>query len=145
MSAAALGVNAALANGIGHAVNCEHVGRNAIVDAVSFRITDNVFESGLHDVLELLVDHRLLPEVALSVLHPLEVGSGHAAGIAQNVGNNEYSLVRQDSRFRPSFLIASWQTTMMRRPVASRRPREPPMLSGLPVTTAVTVWRMCME
>ena len=63
---------------------------------MSFRITDNVFESGLHDVLELLVDHRLLPEVALSVLHPLEVGSGHAAGIAQNVGNYEYSLVRQD-------------------------------------------------
>src|SRR2546425_8840350 len=96
MSAAALGVNAALANGIGHAGNCEHVGRNGIVDAVSFRITDNVFESGLHDVLELLVDHRLLPEVALSVLHPLEVGSGHAASIAQNVGNYEYSLVCQD-------------------------------------------------
>src|SRR5205807_6171331 len=96
MSAAALGVNAALANGIGHAVNCQHVSRNAVVDAVSFRITDNVFESGPHDVLELLVNHRLLPEVALSVLHPLEVGSGHAAGIAQNVGNYEYSLVCQN-------------------------------------------------
>ena len=33
----------------------------------------------------------------------------------------------------------------MPRPVASFRPREPPMLSGFPVTTAVTVWRICME
>jgi hypothetical protein len=31
------------------------------------------------------------------------------------------------------------------RPVASRRPNEPPISTGLPVTTAVTVWRACME
>ena len=31
------------------------------------------------------------------------------------------------------------------RPVASGRPSEPPKSSGLPVTTAVTVWRMCIE
>ena len=34
---------------------------------------------------------------------------------------------------------------MQPRPVASGRPRDPPRFSGLPVTTAVTVWRLCME
>ncbi len=45
----------------------------------------------------------------------------------------------------PSFLSASRVTSMQPRPVASRRPREPPISTGLPVTTAVTVWRLCME
>ena len=31
------------------------------------------------------------------------------------------------------------------RPVASRRPSEPPISSGLPVTTAVSVWPTCIE
>jgi hypothetical protein len=31
------------------------------------------------------------------------------------------------------------------RPVASRRPSEPPISSGLPVTTAVSVRRACIE
>ena len=49
--------------------------------------------------------------------------------------------IAMDAQFR----IAFSQTMRTPRPVASRRPREPPMLIGLPVTTAVTVWRMCME
>ncbi len=40
---------------------------------------------------------------------------------------------------------ASRVTSMHPRPVASRRPSEPPISTGLPVTTAVTVWRLCME
>ena len=39
----------------------------------------------------------------------------------------------------PSFLSASRVTIMQPRPVASRRPSEPPISTGLPVTTAVTV------
>ena len=44
-----------------------------------------------------------------------------------------------------SRLSASRVTSMQPRPVASRRPSEPPISTGLPVTTAVTVWRLCME
>ena len=33
---------------------------------------------------------------------------------------------------------------MTPRPVASRRPSDPPSSSGLPVTTAVQVWPTCM-
>src|SRR5919106_1556541 len=46
---------------------------------------------------------------------------------------------------RPSFASASRVTNMHPRPVASRRPSDPPISTGLPVTTAVTVWRLCME
>ena len=42
-------------------------------------------------------------------------------------------------------LSASRVTSIQPRPVASRRPSEPPISTGLPVTTAVTVWRLCME
>ncbi len=47
-------------------------------------------------MLELLVDHRLFPEVSLAVLHPLEVRSGDAAGVAENVGNHEDLFVGQN-------------------------------------------------
>ena len=45
----------------------------------------------------------------------------------------------------PTALSASRVENMQPRPVASRRPSEPPIATGLPVTTAVTVWRLCME
>ena len=45
----------------------------------------------------------------------------------------------------PNFASASRVTIMHPRPVASRRPRDPPISTGLPVTTEVTVWRLCME
>ena len=47
--------------------------------------------------------------------------------------------------FRPRCASACRVTIMQPRPVASRRPSEPPISTGLPVTTAVTVWRTCME
>ncbi len=47
--------------------------------------------------------------------------------------------------FMPSFFSASRVTIMHPRPVASRRPSDPPISTGLPVTTAVTVCRLCIE
>ena len=45
------------------------------------------------------------------------------------------------------FFFASAQrvTTRQPRPVASLRPSEPPIATGLPVTTPVTVCRLCIE
>ncbi len=40
----------------------------------------------------------------------------------------------------PRCASACFVTNMQPRPVASRRPSEPPNSTGLPVTTAVTVW-----
>src|ERR1017187_4193629 len=91
-----LGVNSALANGISHAVDGQHIGCDAIVDAVSLGITDHVSERRDHNLFQLLVDHGLFPEIALPVLNPLEVGSGDATGIGENIRNDKDSLVSQD-------------------------------------------------
>jgi len=52
-----LRVEAALANVIGHAVNGQHVGRDAVIHAMSFGVADHIFERRPHDVFQLLV-HR---------------------------------------------------------------------------------------
>ena len=44
-----LSVNPALPDGVSHAVNRQHVSRNAIVDIVGFRVANDVLESFLHD------------------------------------------------------------------------------------------------
>jgi hypothetical protein len=45
---------------------------------------------------------------------------------------------------KPRCFALSRVEIMTPRPVASRRPSEPPISSGLPVTTAVDVWPTCM-
>ena len=49
-----------------------------------------------HDPLELVVDLGLVPEVAVEVLHPLEVADGHAAGVAQDVRDQEDAVLEED-------------------------------------------------
>ncbi len=46
---------------------------------------------------------------------------------------------------KPRCLAASRATIIAPRPVASRRPSEPPISTGLPVTTDVDVWPTCIE
>src|SRR5947209_138961 len=58
---------------------------------------------------------------------------------------NPWIATRAPFRDMPSRASASRVTNMTPRPVASRRPSDPPISTGLPVTTAVTVWRLCME
>src|SRR4029077_11083528 len=88
--------NPTLANGVGDAIDGQHISCDAIVDAMSLREADHILERALHDVLELFVDHGFLPEISLAVLYPLEIRSGHAASIAENVRNHEDALVRQN-------------------------------------------------
>ncbi len=45
---------------------------------------------------------------------------------------------------KPRCLADSRAEIITPRPVASRRPSDPPSSSGLPVTTAVDVWPTCM-
>src|ERR1017187_3238703 len=232
---APLGINAAQADGFGHAVERQHVSRSAVVHTVFEGVFHDRAEAIHHDFFEARVHQFLVPEKPLAVLHPFEVRDGDAAGIGQNVGNDKDLLVGRevvaswgggggrmsDSRNRPSAgsifsppaksrmepvswrwskrarvsrplglytapsysmmqmilkpsrdislaampptLPNPWITTVVAvrgfwkrfrasretmrqpRPVASGRPREPPSAMGLPVTTAVTVWRACME
>jgi len=91
-----LGVDATLADGIRHAVDRQHVGGDAIVHAVSFRVPDNIIEGRVHNLFQMFVDYRLLPEVSLAILHPLKVRSSNAAGVGQYVGNDKDFFLGED-------------------------------------------------
>src|ERR1019366_10189882 len=52
-----LGVDSALADGERHAVDRQHVGRDAVVDMMGLGIAHHGLERLDHDVLQLLVDH----------------------------------------------------------------------------------------
>src|SRR5438552_6132943 len=90
------GVDAALFGGVGYAVDGQHVGCDAVIDVVGAGVGDDVVEAFGHDVVEALVDFGLGPEVAHAVLDPLEVAGGDAAGVGEDVGDDEDALVRED-------------------------------------------------
>ena len=91
-----LGVDAALFGGVRYAVDGQHVGGDAVVYVVGLGVGDYVVEALAHDVVQALVDFGLGPEVAHAVLYPLEVAGGDAAGVGQDVGDDEDSLVSED-------------------------------------------------
>ena len=51
-----------------------------------------------HDFRKLRVHFFLGPEEALQTLHPLEVGHDHAAGVRENVRNNERAAIFEFSQ-----------------------------------------------
>src|ERR1700720_3953652 len=91
-----LRVNSAQLDRMRHAADGQHVGRDAVVDAVRFREVHDVLKRLFQNELQLLVDRGLFPEVALAVLHPLEVRGGDAPGVGQNVGNDEDLFIREN-------------------------------------------------
>src|SRR5437899_900649 len=91
-----LGVNPAKFQREAHAVDGQHVGSNAVIDPMGFGIAHYFIEAVLHDVLQAFVDFAFAPKEALAILYPLEVADGDAASVAQNVGDNEYSLLLQN-------------------------------------------------
>src|SRR5437879_3079608 len=89
-------VDASLLGGVGYAIDGQHVGCDAVVDTMILGVRDDVVEAFGHDVVEALVDLGLGPEVAHAVLDPLEVAGGDAAGVGEDVGDDEDALVRED-------------------------------------------------
>jgi hypothetical protein len=59
-------------------------------------VGDYVVEAFGHDVVEALVDLGFGPEVAHAVLDPFEVAGGDAAGVGEDVGDDEDALVGED-------------------------------------------------
>src|SRR5882757_10577886 len=92
----ASGVDAALFGGVGYAVDGQHIGCDAVVDVVGAGVGDDVVEAFGHDVVEALVDLGLGPEVAHAVLNPLEITGGDAAGVGEDVGDDEDAFVGED-------------------------------------------------
>ena len=54
-----------------------------------FCIADHIIECADHELFELLVNHGFFPEITLAVLHPLEIGSCDATGVAEDVWNDK--------------------------------------------------------
>ena len=95
-SCADLCVDSALFGGVGYAIDREHVGCDTVVDVMRSSVRDNVVEAFGHDVVEALVDFGFGPEVAHAVLDPLEVAGGDAAGVGEDVRDDEDTLVAED-------------------------------------------------
>src|SRR5438874_458131 len=89
-------VNSSLFDGICNAINGQHVRRDAVIDAVHFGVADHIVKCADHEFFELFVYHGLFPEIALAVLHPLEVRRGYATSIAENVWNDENAFLSKD-------------------------------------------------
>ena len=51
-----------------------------------------------HDACQAQVDFVFSPEEARKVLHPFEIAYGHAAGICDNVGNDQDALAHAGYR-----------------------------------------------
>ena len=52
-------------------------------------VSSTLWNASIHLALEALVHFVLFPEVAVAILHPLEVRRGDAAGVGEDVGNDE--------------------------------------------------------
>src|SRR5216110_2812207 len=79
-----------------HTIDRDDVGGDAGVHLVLLRRHRDFVEGAHHDALEAPVHGVLVPEVAAAVLHPLEVAHGHAAGVREDVGNDEDALLLED-------------------------------------------------
>ena len=56
----------------------------------------NFGERFQHQLFELLVDLSFVPPELLDVLHPFEVRNGHAARVAEDIGNDEDVAAAKD-------------------------------------------------
>src|SRR5882757_8354778 len=90
------GINSALFQRECDPIDRQHIGRNPVVDLMGFRVTHNLLETMLNDVLQSLVHFFLAPEKSLAVLHPLEITHCHSAGVGQDVGNDEDAFAVND-------------------------------------------------
>src|SRR5579884_2956088 len=66
-------VNSALPDRIRHAINRQHISSDSVVHTMLFGVTTDVVKRADHNIFKLLVHDGLLPEIALPVLHPLEI------------------------------------------------------------------------
>jgi putative transcriptional regulator len=90
------GEDAAAQHGPGDAVDPLDEGGGSHVQAVLLGAGHHALEGVGQHVAEALVDLVQRPHVVLRALDPLEVGDGDAAGVGQDVGEDEDALVLED-------------------------------------------------
>src|SRR5580658_3754604 len=87
-----LGINSTQFQRARNAVNGQHIGRDAVIYLVELGVAYHLIEGIFHHIQQALVHFAFAPEKALAILHPLKVAYGHAARVAQNVRDREYSF-----------------------------------------------------
>src|ERR1700675_2756413 len=78
------------------ALDGQAVGSEAHRDTSALHQGPGLVERARDDVVQLRVDLGFLPEVLLQPLDPFEVGDDHAAGVRQDVGEDEHALLLED-------------------------------------------------
>ena len=63
---------------------------------MSLGVLQDFCEGSPHGVIQLVVDLRFQPKIALTVLYPFKVGHSNAARVRQDVRDNEHPLVGQN-------------------------------------------------
>src|SRR5215218_9165765 len=100
-----LGVEATRRRRVGNAPDRYRVGGLAHGDAVLLVRAPRLGERARDDVVQLCVHLRLLPEVLLETLDPLEIGDNDTARVREDVGKDENAAVVEDpvglERHRP--------------------------------------------
>ena len=86
-------VNTAQFQCAGHAIDRHNICSDTIIHPVGFCVKHNLIETLFHHVLQAFIHFAFAPEKALAILHPLEVADRDAAGIAENVRDDEDSLL----------------------------------------------------
>ena len=107
---------------VGHLADPLDEGGGPQVDVFVDGDVVDVAEGAGHDLPE-TGDHLVLgPEVLLHVLHPLEIGNSHAAGVGQDVGDDQDPSSRRMSSasrvvgpLAPSMMILAWISSALSR------------------------------
>src|SRR5690606_16397833 len=80
----------------GHPLDRDDVGRDAERHAVLLARVVDLVEGLVHHPVEAAVDAVEAPEVAVAVLDPLEVGDRHAAGVGEDVRDDDDAVLLED-------------------------------------------------
>src|ERR1700722_7638873 len=87
-----LGEGAAALLGGHDALDSDGHGGDAMGDFLGAGALEHGGEGALEEAEETVGDFGLAPEEVLEILDPLEVGDDDAAGVAEDVGDDEYLL-----------------------------------------------------
>ena len=106
-----LSVNTSELHRGGYAIERQHVGRGAVIDAVLFSIGGDRTKAVHHDFFKAGVYQFFVPEESLAVLHPFKVRNSNAPCVGQDVRDYEDLFVREDLVGEANILVVAGSDT----------------------------------
>src|SRR2546426_1023552 len=90
-----LGKDSAHARGFRYSIDRQNVRARPHVSLIALSGVVHRLERRLHRLLERFVDLILGPEERILILHPFVIADSHAAGVCQNIRNQEYAFFEE--------------------------------------------------